>query len=113
MEGVTPRENQQADRSHHLTAALARWENEGGAPTAYDKLKFERALANEEKILEYLGAAVIMRWGTLPTKIQRELFEHAASLADMGQTVELKGQIARFLHNRKDADVRTTKKHAA
>ena len=31
----------------------------------------------EEHILECLGAAVIMRWGTLPTKIQRELFESA------------------------------------
>jgi hypothetical protein len=113
MKWVTPIENRQADRSQHLTAAIARWENEGGAPTAFDKLKLERALAEEEKILEYLGAAVIMRWGTLPTKIQRELFEHAASLADMGQTVELKGQIARFLHNRKDAGVRATKNHAA
>jgi hypothetical protein len=27
-----------------------------------------------------------MRWGTLPTKIQRELFDHATSLADLAQT---------------------------
>jgi hypothetical protein len=110
---VTPRENQQAETNPLQTAAIARWEDEGGAPTAFEKLKLEKALAEEEKILEYLGAAVIMRWGTLPTKIQRELFEHAASLADLGQTVELKGQIARFLHNRKDAGARATKNHAA
>jgi hypothetical protein len=40
--------------------------------------------------------------GTLPTKIQRELFEHAASLADLKQTAPPKGQIARFLHAHKD-----------
>jgi hypothetical protein len=106
---VSLRENQQAERSHHHTAAIARWENEGGAPTAFEKLKLEKALAEEEKILEYLGAAVIMRWGTLPTKIQRELFKHAASLADIGETAELKGQIARFLHNHKNDDAQTTK----
>ena len=46
-----------------------------------------------------------MRWGTLPTKIQRELFEHAASLADLKQRASPKGQIARFLHaHRNDGD---------
>jgi hypothetical protein len=60
------------------------------------------------KILECLGAAVIMRWGTLPTKIQRELFEDATSLADLAQTAPPKGQIARFLHNHKDDGARTT-----
>ena len=43
-----------------------------------------------------------MRWGTLPAKIQRELFEHATSLADLAQTAPLKREIARFLHNHKD-----------
>jgi len=43
-----------------------------------------------------------MRWGTLPTKIQRELFENATSLADLAQAAPAKGQIARFLHNHKD-----------
>jgi hypothetical protein len=40
--------------------------------------------------------------GHFPTKIQRELFEHATSLADLAQTAPPKGQIARFLHNHKD-----------
>jgi hypothetical protein len=104
---VTPRENHQADPSHHHTAAIARWEDEGGAATPLD-VKIDQALAENEKILEYLGAAVIMRWGMLPTKIQRELFEHAASLADLGETAELKGQIARFLHNHKGGGGRAT-----
>ena len=59
-------------------------------------LKVGQALDEHKKIRECLGAAVIMRWGTLPTQIQRELFDHATSLA------ESKGQIARFLHNHKD-----------
>jgi hypothetical protein len=58
--------------------------------------------AEEEQILRCLGVAVIMRWTTLPRKIQRELFEDAGSIGDLLQTTELKGQIARFLHHHKD-----------
>jgi len=72
-------------------------------------LKVDQAPAEDKKILECLGAAVITRWGTLPTKIQRELFEHATSLADLAQTAPAKGQIARFLHNHKDDGARTTR----
>jgi hypothetical protein len=126
---MTPRENSEADASHHA-AAIARWDDEGGAATSFaDKTdarisksgrakrrvevpasrNVDEAFAEEEKILEYLGAAVIMRWGTLPTKIQRDLFEHATSLADLTQTATLKGRIARFLHNRKDNGFRMLK----
>ena len=48
------------------------------------------------------GAAVIMRWNTIPTKLQRELFDYASTAHDSQQTTPLKGQIARFLHNHKD-----------
>ena len=109
MKRVISRENHQIGSSAHQTTAIARWEDEGGVATSFAKVKVAQGLAEDEKILEYLGAAVIMRWGTLPTKTQRELFEHAASLADLGQTAELKGQIARFLHNHKDDGVRATK----
>lgn len=64
--------------------------------------KTDQLLAEEEQIVECLGAAVIMRWGTLPTKIQRELFERATSLVDLTEMPQLKRQIACFLHNRKD-----------
>jgi hypothetical protein len=91
------------ERHPHKTsdyaAAIARWEDEGGAPIFFSRWKERAVLGEEGKILEYLGAAVIMRWRTLPTKLQRELFEHAASLAELGQTTELRGQIARLLHN--------------
>ena len=33
----------------------------------------------EEQILRCLGAAVIMRWNNVPTKLQRELFDCASS----------------------------------
>jgi hypothetical protein len=53
----------------------------------------------EEHILRCLGAAVIMQWKTIPTKLQRELFDTAGSLGDVRQTVALRGQIARSLHD--------------
>jgi hypothetical protein len=56
----------------------------------------------EEHILRCLGAAVIMQWNTIPTKLQRELFDTAGSLGDVLKTVALRGQIARFLHDHKD-----------
>jgi hypothetical protein len=56
----------------------------------------------EEQILKCLGAAVIMHWNTVPTKLQRELFDCASTIGDLQQTTPLKGQIARFLHNHKD-----------
>jgi len=58
----------------------------------------------EERILRCLGAAVIMQWNTLPTKLQKEkeLFDNASSIGDLLQTDALKGQIARFPHKHKD-----------
>jgi len=56
----------------------------------------------EEHILRCLGAAIIMQWSTIPTKLQRELFDTAGSLGDVLQTAALRGQIARFLHDHKD-----------
>jgi hypothetical protein len=56
----------------------------------------------EEQILRCLGAAVIVRWNTVPTKLQRELFDCASSIGDLQQATPLKGQIARFLHNHKN-----------
>ncbi len=56
----------------------------------------------EERILRCLGAAVILQWNTIPTKLQRELFDTAGSLGDVLRTVTLRGQIARFLHSHKD-----------
>jgi hypothetical protein len=57
---------------------------------------------DEEKILKCLGAALLLRWNTVPTKLQRELFDCASTLGDLQETTPLKAQIARFLHDHKD-----------
>jgi hypothetical protein len=59
-------------------------------------------VAEEERVLRCLGAAVIMQWNTLPAKLQRELFDAAGSMGDLLDTAALRGQIARFLHKHKD-----------
>lgn len=61
--------------------------------------------AEEEHILRYLGAALIMKWNTLPKKLQRELFDTAGSMGEIIETASLRGQIARFLHKHKDDKV--------
>ena len=45
--------------------------------------------------MRFLGAAVIMRWNTVPTKLQKELFDCASSIGNLQQEIPLKGQIAR------------------
>jgi hypothetical protein len=60
--------------------------------------------AEEERILRCLGAAVIMHWNNIPKKLQRELFDTAGSMGDMLDTRELRAQLARFLHKRKNQD---------
>ena len=59
-------------------------------------------IEEDEQILKCLGAAVIMRWNTVPTKLQRELFDCASTIGDLRQATPLKRAIARFLHNHKD-----------
>jgi hypothetical protein len=88
-----------------LTRALARWEGEGGAPQPKSENNREAraALAKEEEhVLRCLGAAVIMQWNDLPTKIQRDLFDHAISMGEPRYTAQLKERIARFLHRHKN-----------
>jgi hypothetical protein len=80
--------------------ALSRWENEGGRIDP-DWEAGAAMIENEEHILQCLGAAVITRWNSLPTEIQRELFASAASFGVPLYTAEMKQQIARFLHSLK------------
>ena len=68
-----------------------------------DRKSADRTVAEiEEHILRCLGAALIMHWNTIPTKLQRELFDTAGSLGELLKTAALRGQIARFLHDHKD-----------
>jgi len=70
-------------------------------------LKRTTVAETEERILRCLGAAVIMHWSTIPTKLQRELFDTAGSVGDVLKSAALRGQIARFLHSHKDDENRT------
>jgi hypothetical protein len=56
----------------------------------------------EEHILRCLGAALILQWNTLPTKLRRELFDNASSMGALLETAALRGQMARFLHRHKN-----------
>lgn len=53
---------------------------------------------DEDLMLRCLGAAVVMQWGTLPTKLQRELFDNASAVGELSETAARRGMIARFLH---------------
>jgi hypothetical protein len=84
--------------------AIARWDNEGGAPKSpAQEIRERRAAlaADEERILRCLGGALIMQWNDLPRGIQRSLFEYAVSMGEPRETVVLKARIARFLHTHK------------
>lgn len=65
------------------------------------------APAERDNILRCLGAAVIMRWNTVPTKLQRELFEDASAIVDGRQIAPLREVLARFLHDHKDDEQRS------
>jgi hypothetical protein len=62
----------------------------------------ELLAAEEEQVLRCLGAAIIMQWNTLPTSLQREIFDTAGSVGKLWETAALRGQIARFLHKHKN-----------
>jgi hypothetical protein len=74
------------------------------APTANGGGDGPSLAQDEEQVLRRLGAAVLMRWNTLPTKLQKELFDAASQVGGLLQAGAGKGQIARFLHNHKDDD---------
>jgi hypothetical protein len=110
-----PSEIRELQRSKASFNALA--ENEDWLATNFDKIirsqdiqddgagkpvDRESVAETEEHILRCLGAAVIMQWNTIPTKLQRELFDTAGSMGDVLKSAALRAQIARFLHRHKD-----------
>jgi hypothetical protein len=83
--------------------ALREWEAEGGSLGSEPRRRKHIGLGEQEQhVLRCLGGAVLMQWNDLPTSIQRVLFERAASLSKEDQTLALREQIARFLHDHKD-----------
>jgi hypothetical protein len=67
-----------------------------------DRSHGEALAAEEEHVLRCLGAAIIMQWNSLPTTLQREIFDTAGSVGKLLETAALRGQIARFLHKHKN-----------
>ena len=94
--------------AHNTDKVLPASEYEIVPSSQYDHPARGVLVKEDEYVLRCLGAAVMMRWSTLPAKLQRELFDHASSLGEFDQdssigpaeqTARLKGLIARFLHN--------------
>jgi hypothetical protein len=96
------REFRALERTSLAEAANQEWLAGYDARTMPASHEVDDVCIEEEQILRCLGAAVIMRWATLPNKIQRELFEDAGAVGELHQASELRRQIARFLHNHKD-----------
>ncbi|MFG1244411.1 hypothetical protein [Xanthobacter versatilis] len=88
--------------STEASAAISRWEGEGGAPDASRLLphRHDALTELERRIVECLGVAVVQEWSELPTAVQRTLFRRATTYKDH-DPARLKALIARFLHNRK------------
>jgi hypothetical protein len=59
-------------------------------------------VAQEERILLCLGAAVVVDWDNLPKQVQSELSALAATMRERLQTTALRAQIARILRERED-----------
>lgn len=57
--------------------------------------------ADEEHTLRSLGVALIMRWSTLPQKLQRELLEDAESQGELSDATVLRSELTRLLHSNK------------
>ena len=92
------------DRTVHRTDKGCSEDDLTPAPTAKGTGDCPTPTEDEEQVLRCLGAAVIMQWNTLPTRLQKELFDAASSVGDLLPAGAVKGQIARFLHNHKDGD---------
>ncbi|SDR88064.1 hypothetical protein [Bradyrhizobium canariense] len=86
---------------------LANDYNDAVHVTEQDQSRDAALAAEEEHVLRCLGAAVIMQWNSLPTTLQREVFDTAESVGKLLDTVALRGQIARFLHKHKDDAARS------
>lgn len=89
-----------AKASGEKATAIDRWEGEGGAQLP-PRQEIRDLGERERHILECLGAAVVGVWNKLPTPVQRSIFEYAAAQKSY-DAAQLRGQIARFLHDHKE-----------
>ena len=104
--GGKAREFQKLEQSFTTLADNEQWlaDNQDKTVQApgFSRINGAPPAEQEAHVLRCLGAALIMQWNTLPTKLRRELFDNASSMGDLLETAELRGQIARFLHKHKD-----------
>lgn len=56
------------------------------------------SLSEEDGALRCLGAALIMQWNTLPTKLQKELLDAAGAIENDLEAIARRGSIASLLH---------------
>ncbi len=89
------------DAERQRAKALARWEGEGGALGASPQT--HQALDEAElRILSRLGAALLSEWTKLPTDLQQTIFLRASTLRASTDSVWIKAEIARLLHDQKE-----------
>ena len=72
----------------------------GTATTSNERREFQQLQMSFAKLAD--NEQWLAQWNTLPTKLQRELFDNAGSMGELLDTPALRGQIARFLHRYKD-----------
>jgi hypothetical protein len=95
------RELRALERNSTSLAANQEWLAANAVYAGPASAEADRGPREDERILRCLGAAVVMRWHTLPKKIRRELLEHANSIEDQPST-ELAAQTARFRADQED-----------
>jgi hypothetical protein len=84
-----------------IQRALSRWEGEGGALRSGPQTESDETVvlaAAELRILQALGASVLLNWGTLPTATRKALFDGAVASGHPADRAAVKERIARFLH---------------
>lgn len=92
----------EANGPDDMASELSAWENEGGAPPSAwveGRILSAARADEEERIRCRLGSSVIARWSALPASVQRGLFQQATSVDALCDSIKLKVQIARFLHD--------------
>lgn len=101
-----PQGIQQAKATQQGRDALDRWDGEGGSIAAMASgVVVDEAgglTAAELHVLRRLGSAVVIIWNDLPTNVRRALFDAASKVGALQPAVDLRGQIACFLHNHKN-----------
>jgi hypothetical protein len=85
------------DDAEMRARALSRWENEGGALVpgcaAADSID-----ESDLRILARLGAALLDKWGDLPTALQQYVVQRARTLGSPGDHARVKEKLTHFLH---------------